>query len=55
MPVNDIIESTEFIFAADGLDQRIHVGMRIQVKESIQVHAVYPVGRVAWGTVVVWR
>lgn len=52
--VNHITESTEFIFAADGLDQRICVCMCIQVKESIQVHAVDTVGRVSRGTVIVW-
>lgn len=51
--VNDITESTEFIFAADGLDQRIRIGMRIQVIESIQVHAVDAAGGVARGTVIV--
>ena len=29
VPVNNITESTEFIFAADGLDQRIRVSMGI--------------------------
>lgn len=55
MPVNNITESTEFIFVSDGLDQRIRVGMGIQVIESIQVHAVDTVGRVSRATVVVWR
>ena len=54
MPVNNITESTEFIFAADGLDQRIRVGMGIQVIESIKVHAVDTIGRVPRATVVVW-
>lgn len=54
MPVNNITESTEFIFAADGLDQRIRVSMGIQVIKSIQMHAVDTVGRVFRATVVVW-
>lgn len=40
VPVNNITESTEFIFAADRLDQRIRVSMGIQVIKSVQVHAV---------------
>ena len=54
MPVNNITESTEFIFAADGLDQRIRVSMGIQVIKSIQMHVVDTVGRVFRATVVVW-
>lgn len=42
--VNDVTESTEFIFAASKLDQSIRVGARIQIKESIHVHAVDTVG-----------
>lgn len=52
-PVNDITESTEFIFAADWLYQCIRVSMGIQIIESIQMHAVDTVGRVARATVVV--
>ena len=54
VPVNNITESTEFIFAADGLDQRIRVSMGIQVIKSIQVPAVDTVGRASRATVVVW-
>ena len=54
VPVNNITESNEFIFAADRLDQRIRVSMGIQVIKSVQVHAVDTVGRVSRATVVVW-
>ena len=54
VPVNNITESTEFIFAADWLYQCIRVSMGIQIIESIQMHAVDTVGRVARATVVVW-